>query len=296
MMLGLNAQGGINVCHPGVAIAVMKSVQPDKEITMKQGRTLWIVALAATALLAGGATFAQDAAPAVQQGAQPRQDPRALDLLKGMSDRLARARSLSVTVRGLVPTAAPTGQYISLFSSSRVVMQRPDKLAVQSRGDLFPSDLYYDGRTVTAIGGGKRFYSQKEASGSTIDAILQNAHPGADILAQFAEILVADPYAAFTVDLSTALWVGQSTLGGVKVDHLAFTGKGLDWEIWIGARDQLPRLMLVAHREGERQPTFTVEFADWKLDLPTPARTFRAPIPKDAVKLDFKLQALLPSR
>lgn len=258
---------------------------------MKQSKTLLAFALAATLLL-GGTTNAQDLAP---PGREIR-DPRALDLLKAMSDKLANAGSLSVKVRGLVPFAAPTGQYISLFAASRVVMQRPDRLFVQSRGDLFPNDLYFDGKSLTSVGFGQTFYTQHEASGRTIEAILQKPHPGADVLAQFAEILVADPYAALTHDLSTALWVGQSTIGGVKADHLAFTGRGLDWEIWIGVRDTLPVMMLVSHREGERQPTFTAEFSEWTLNLPTPARIFQAKIPKDAVRLDFKLQDLSPSR
>jgi hypothetical protein len=29
--------------------------------------------------------------------------------------------------------------------------------------------------------------------------------------------------------------------------------------------------MVVSHRVGERQPTFTVEFYDWKLGAPVPA-------------------------
>ena len=262
---------------------------------MKQGKKVFGYALiAATVLLSVGAAGAADQ-PA-RPPAQEIKDQRALDLLKGMSDTLTKAKTLSFKVRGLVPFAAPSGQFISLFASSRVVLQRPDKLFVESRGDLFPNDLYFDGKAVTAIGFDKKFYAQKDASGSTIDAMLENAHPGTDVLAQFAELLVADPYAALTPDLASAAWVGQSTVGGVRTDHLAFTGKGVDWEIWIGAQDKLPVLMVVSHRQGERQPTFTVEFSDWKLGAAIPARTFKATIPKGAARLDFKLQELTPSK
>jgi hypothetical protein len=46
--------------------------------------------------------------------------------------------------------------------------------------------------------------------------------------------------------------------------------------------------MVVSHRDGERQPTFTVEFHDWKLDAPVSAQTFNYTIPKGAVKLEFR--------
>ena len=85
-------------------------------------------------------------------------------------------------------------------------------------------------------------------------------------------------------------------MGGVKTDHLAFSAPGVDWEIWIGAQDKLPRLMVVSHRTGERQPTFTVELLDWKVNASVPASTFNAMIPKDAAKIEFKPYGPVPAK
>lgn len=253
------------------------------------------VLLAAT-FLCGGAAVAQDKPTANPGPAQQIKDERALSLLKDMSDTLVKAKTLSFKVRSLVPFATPFGQQISLFGTSRVAMQRPDKLLVETRGDLFAHNLYFDGKTVTAIGMEKRFYVQQEASGNTIDALVQNQHAGSDALAPFVDLLVSDPYARLTQDLSSALVVGQSTIDAVNTDHLAFSGDGVDWEIWIGAKDKLPRLMVVHYLSGDRQPTFTVALSDWKLGAAIPAQMFNATIPKDAVKIEFKLPVLDQSR
>ncbi|MDM0033682.1 DUF2092 domain-containing protein [Variovorax sp. J22P271] len=246
--------------------------------------------LVATALAGTGrAALAQDNQSA--QAAAPARDfrdERALALLKGMSDTLAGARTLRFKVRGIVPTPSPTGQFVSLMASTRVVMQRPDKLFVEARGDLFPSDSFYDGKTVTVIGADHKFYAQRDAAGGAIEALMQSLQPGSDATAPFLDLLVADPYAFLTKDLASALWVGQTTIGGVKTEHLAFAAPGLDWEIWIGAADKLPRLLIVSYRSGERQPTFTVELSEWKLDAPVPAKTFSATIPPRAARLEFK--------
>jgi hypothetical protein len=223
-------------------------------------------------------------------------DERALKLLKAMSDTLANAKSFSFGVRGLVPTVAPTGQSINLFASSRVVMQRPDKLFVEVRGDLFPSDIFFNGKTVTAVSLDKKFYVQQPATGAGFNAFAQSAQPGSDAIAPFFDMLSADPYATLTQDFTSALLVGQSTIGGVKADHLAFAAKGIDWEIWIGAADKLPRLMVVSYRLPERQRTFTVEFSNWKLNAATPAQTFNATIPPGAAKLEFKPEAVSPTK
>ena len=54
--------------------------------------------------------------------------------------------------------------------------------------------------------------------------------------------------------------------------------------------------MVVAYREGKRQPTFTVQFSEWKPDAPVSADTFTALIPKDATKIKFKPLGAEPSK
>jgi hypothetical protein len=225
-------------------------------------------------------------------GSSEIKDERALKLLKAMSDKLAKANSLSFGVRGLVPIGAPTGQFINLLASSRVVMQRPDKLFVQARGDMSPSDIYFDGKTVTVIGLSGKFYAQQPAAGTGLDTFAKSPQPGVDAVAPFFDVLTADPYASLTKDYSSALLIGQSTVGGVKANHLAFTATAIDWEIWIGAADNLPRLMVISYRFPERQRTFTVEFSDWKLNAPIQAKTFVATIPAGATKLESKPEVL----
>jgi len=251
--------------------------------------------LSATILFSGTAV-AQETAAATTVFTQPFKDERALALLKDMSDTLAKAQTMRFTVRSLIPFAAPTGQQISLFGTTRVAMQRPDKLFAENRGELFPHNLYFNGTTVTTIGTEKRFYAQQPSSASTIEALIEKAHPGSDALAPFVDLLVGDPFARLTEGMVGAMLVGQSTLDAVNTDHLAFSGAGVDWEIWIGIKDKLPRLMVVHYRGGERHPTFTATFSDWKLGAPIAAQTFNANIPKDAVKIDFKLPILQQSK
>lgn len=253
-------------------------------------------ALLVAAVLFGGAAVAQDKPAAEAAPIWQIKDQRALDLLKGMSDTLAKTQTLSFRVRSLVPFATPSGQQISLFGTSRVAMRRPDQLFVENRGELFPHNLYFNGKTVTAIGVDKRFYAQEPAAASTIEALIEKEHAGSDALAPFVDLLVADPYARLTQGLSGALLVGQSTIDGVNTDHLAFSGNGVDWEIWIGATDKLPRLMIVHYRGGERQSTFMATFSDWKRGAPIPAATFNAVVPKGAVKIEFKLPVLQQSK
>ena len=255
-------------------------------------KLLRCAAFGCVALVALGVATAQEKPATPPASAQPIKDERALKLLKSMSDKLAGAKTLSFAVRGLVPTVAPTGQSINFFASSRVVMQRPDKLFVEARGDMFPSDIYFNGKTDTVISLDKKFYVQQPVTAGNFDAFAKSGQPGSDAVAPFFDLLGPDPYATLTLDFTSAILVGQSTIGGVKTDHLAFASKGVDWEVWIGADDKLPRLMIVSYRMSDRQRTFTVEYTNWKLNAPVAAATFNPKIPAGALKLEFKPEVL----
>jgi hypothetical protein len=188
--------------------------------------------LVAVGLLGGaGVALAQEkpaAAPVAP--ASEIKDERALKRLQAMSDTLAGAKTLRFHYRGLLPVTGPTGQYVNLMASASVVMQRPDRLRVQARGDLFPSDLFHDGKTVTVVAANPKVYAQREAAGSLVESFTRGPQPGGDLVTPFIDLLATDPFAVLTRDLTSAIWVGQSKVGGVVTDHLAFTSKDVDWE------------------------------------------------------------------
>ena len=87
--------------------------------------------------------------PASSQPAATSLDPRALDMLKLMSDKLSQAKSVRFEARSMVPVKSPNGTWISLYGTSRVVKEGPGKLIAETRGDFFPYDFYFDGKTIT---------------------------------------------------------------------------------------------------------------------------------------------------
>ena len=104
------------------------------------------------AVLVTGMTRAwaeQAAVPKAQpQAAVPLIDPRALDTLKLMSDKLIQAKSLQFEARSMVPVKSPAGMWISLYGTSRVVKEGASKLFTETRGDFFPFDFYDDGKKI----------------------------------------------------------------------------------------------------------------------------------------------------
>ncbi len=201
-------------------------------------------------------------------------DPRALAALKAMSDRLAAAKSFTLHTHNSVPMLAPNLQWVTLLGSARVALERPNKLFIERSGDQTPMEVYYDGKTLALHEPREKLFAEVPAP-ATIDATLAEVLGPALAGFPYLEVLLADPYAALTADLGGALYVGHSTIDGVKTEHLAFRGPGVDWEIWIGAEDRLPRLVQAKYVDLGKAPTITTRFTDWNLDAQIPAATFR---------------------
>ena len=266
-------------------------------------RKILVLALCMAALLmaeaiawAQKANAPRETAQAAVKTASPAgglMDKRALDALKLMSDTLSKAKTVRFQARSMVPVRAPGGVWINFYGTSQVVMQGPDKLFANTAGDFAPYDFYFDGKTITRYSPDKNLYAVKEAPG-TIDDMIEKAYSEEGTSFPYADILISEPYAVMTDGLISALYIGQSAIkplsgtGSVKTDHLVFSNKGVQWQIWIDAVDHLPRLVCATYLDDASEPSYTVEFGDWKINEPVSADVFVFKNASSAAKIEFR--------
>jgi len=211
----------------------------------------------------------------------------ALDLLRGMSSKLAAAKSFTFRTRSSIEAPGGTGQFLSFFADSEAAVMRPDKVSARIRGDSPPFDFYFDGARMTVYEPTAKLYASEDAP-KTIDDMLPFAAQKAGILLPFADVLYSDPYAVLTRGITSAFYAGYSTIGGARCAHLALSAPGIDWQIWINTETSLPCLLTGAMRDVQGAPRFAVEFADWKLDAPLAPEGFVLVRPADADRMDFR--------
>ena len=119
----------------------------------------WVLLVALGVFLASAG--AQRAPQAAQKKAAPRAksavtqvtpvlEPKAIDLLKAMSARLASARTMTFTAVSTYESPSHIGPPLAYTTISEVTLQRPDKLRVMTPGDGPASEFYYDGKTMMA--------------------------------------------------------------------------------------------------------------------------------------------------
>jgi hypothetical protein len=187
---------------------------PRREGCMQKGIVGYMATAALVTVLAAGANAAapkseaRHADPAVAPF-QPGLEPRAIEILKAASARLAASQSMSFTA--IVSYEGPSllGPPLIYSTKSQVTLRRPNKLKVVTLGDGPPSEFYYDGKVMMAYAPTENLVAIADAP-PTIDATLVAAYDGAAIYFPFTDVIVSDPYKDMSGDLKTAFYIGQS--------------------------------------------------------------------------------------
>jgi hypothetical protein len=247
-----------------------------------------LLALAAVALLSTGVNAAEtkqspksskasksmskETPPPVQMVLEP----KAMDIIKATSSRLASARTMSFTAVVSYESPSRLGTPLVYTTKSEVTLQRPDKLRVITPGDGPASEFYYDGKTMTAFAPDENLVAVAPAP-PTIDAALKAAYDSAAIYFPFANIMAEDPYKGISDGLVVAFNIGQSQIvGGTTTDIVAYANKNVFIQAWVGVEDKLPRRVRAIYHSDMAQRRYEVDFYNWQLDLPVPEDVFLA--------------------
>lgn len=244
-----------------------------------------LIAMATLTILGASSVRAADAAPA--PGATPSTsgnlspaielEPKALGILKGACEKLGAAKTMAF--KAVVSEESPSrlGPPLAYYTTSEVLLERPDKLRVVSPGDGPRSEFYYDGKSMVAYSPAENMVARAPAP-ATIDAMLEAAFKTAQIYFPYTDLLVTDPYKGLSDGLRVAFYVGQSdSVGGVKTHIIAYANDHAFVQAWIGVDDRMPRRLQAVFRSDPLQLRHSVNLSDWKLDAAVPAGAFAPP-------------------
>ncbi|MFM0334565.1 DUF2092 domain-containing protein [Paraburkholderia strydomiana] len=261
---------------------------------MNYKKLLWRMTIALSVVLAASGNAQQShqtrqtskaaaKAPTYQAGLEP----RAIDILKAASARLAAARTMSFTAVVSYESPSRLGPPLVYSTQSEVTMQRPDRLRIITLGDGPRSEFYYDGKTMTAFAPAEKLVAVADAP-PTIDAALQLAYDSGAIYFPFTDVIVADPYKDIADGLTNAFYIGQSVVvGGTTTDMVAYVTGDVFVQIWIGTQDKLPRRIYAVYLNDRTRLRHVLELSNWDVDVTIPANAFDSADAAGAARIAF---------
>lgn len=245
-------------------------------------------------------------------GTPPQITPEAGKVLKAVGEFYKGLKSASVEVEQTVMQAIP-GEDEKLMKNKYVIaMERPNLFAGHAYGSR--------GEKLHFICDGKKAWTYVEApraeklvvvgdAPATLDALLREQGEGPLLLlplGDLRELFLADPQVAILERTSKLTHVGTEKLGDAECVHLRGGWKNgeqreMEWDVWYekGAKPVLrkfvtsPLKSMLANAKGEARAKLegarieiVIEYSAWKLDVASPAGTFKFQPPKDAKILE----------
>ena len=248
--------------------------------------TALVFALAAASPIATRA--AEDAAKTAADTAPASAvDPQAAEIVQRLAERIVAAERIRLGGEMAWDVVQADGETIEFGATRELVLQRPDHLRVDI--DLREGGkrrLLYDGQQIVLEDLVQNVYASAPQTGP-VDDVVALVADRFGIPVALSELLSPELPKLLSEHLTSASYVGESTVDGVLCDHVALRNDTVGLQLWIGREDSLPRRITITYEHEEGRPQFRARFTDWDLSPKITKTTFAFEPPKGSEKIAF---------
>ena len=251
---------------------------------MNLRQTVFAMALAIVPAAIGSATaMAQSAAPSPP----PAIDPAANKMLDKMCEALGAEKAFSFHADIMFDQVLPGAVKVQYSGAMDYMVQRPGDLAIVYRSDLGAKDLWYGNGSLTLFDPKYGMYATI-AVPTTIDGMLDQVAQQQDLRLPLSDFAYSNACARPVKLAVYGGYLGVNVVNGVPCDHLAYSSKTDDLQIWIDHSGKpIPRKIVINHRSRPGSPEFIAFLSNWKFPADIAASRFEPQLPKDAKKIEF---------
>ncbi len=232
---------------------------------------------------------AQDAAdPAAESGPLMVPAQRISVEAQAVVDRMTAAvrnlKAFSIESEVVKDEVLPFGYVLQNHQHTTLTLQSPNKLRAEVSGDIKNRTYVYDGSNFFIYSPDHNVHTQMPAPDSTLKLVDSLLDAGIEL--PLIDVLYQSYTGNLLADVQTGIYVGESTVGGVDCDVLAFRQALIDWQLWVQKSDSLPRKFAITTRFEFGQPQVE-QVLTWNLkpDITSDTFIFKAPEGSQAIPL-----------
>lgn len=199
---------------------------------------------------------ASAAPPAAGTAAAAAVDPEAIGALTRMGKALRALPQFSMAATTRTEYVLDDGQKLALAGTVDYKVLGPDRFFVEIRSDHQHRQLFYDGHTLTIHSPQQKYYATVEHLDRSSQALLSDSATRLGVEFPLADLFLWGTPGFPTQGISSALFVGTEKIDDEPTRHYAFRQPGVDWQVWISDRTQLPRQLLITSHSDPALPSY----------------------------------------
>jgi hypothetical protein len=229
-----------------------------------------------------------------QQGSLPSAPPKTL--LLNMADYLAKANVFSVNVDANYDITQESGQKIEFGEEYHVLLSRPNDLRIDFEDrDGDKRQVLFDGSTMTMFTPGQAFYGSLTKPGS-VDQIISYIVNELQTPIPMSLLLVTSAPQELQKRVTEVALVGDETIGGTPVYHLAARTVDVDFQVWITqGNEPVPRRVVITYKKSRGEPQFSATLSNWNFSPAVTPSTFAFTPPAGARPIGFMVPMNSPA-
>jgi hypothetical protein len=233
-------------------------------------------------LVAPHAVIAQDAKPS-----EGKIDPAAVEIIRKSAQFLAKSPQLSFDWFSSYDEMID-GKKLTFMRSGSNLIVRDQGFYSRVEDDGRVREYFYDGKQLTVAAPEENFFATEDyAKGfeSLVDAIRE----ATDQEIPLYVLMVRDLPERIEDGLTSATYLGVTSIAGLEVYHLAFSDAEEDWQIWVSTDEAEPLPVVIVGTEPNKTgwPQYRAYLSDWKLEGDVDRSLFTFKPESDDVKISF---------
>jgi hypothetical protein len=213
-------------------------------------------------------------------------DPRVDKHIRQFSEKHKELTHYSFTVIDTSDEVQENGQKLQFSHMRTGTVSQPNKLRIDSVGDISNRSIWKDDNTLTIMDRDKNVYAQVEFSG-TIDEMMDAMLIRYGLRTPLADLISSDIYTTLMGNAQTGQYLGLHNVGEIKCHHLAVTQEKIDWQIWIEKETSRLRKMVITYKQDQGEPQYTVVLQTITSLPKVNEETFSFKPPSGAEKIGF---------
>ncbi len=257
---------------------------------MKQTMWWFVLILMFVTLFASAPVSAQG-----RRGSAPEIEAKAVSVLKRMAEFVSNTERFSVTIDIGFDVVQEWGQKIEYGETRNVVVQRPDRLRVDTTTrDGKARGVVFSGQEIAVFDVEEKVYATVVQPGS-LDKTTNYFLNDLQMRLPLANLLLSNFSQIIQKRIQAAYYVEEATMSGVVCDHIAVVGDGADLQVWVAKGDQpLPQRVVISYWSEPGEPQFWAQFKAWNLSPDVSDSRFMFTPPEGAVKVVFAPLSAIP--
>lgn len=228
---------------------------------MRQARLMGSAATLMGLLAAGGWS-----APALarQPAAGAAIEKEAIAALERMGAYLRSLKAFHLVAKTTSEEVLEDGQKVQYAGDVNALVQMPNRLRMSTTSDRRDRLYVYDGKEFTMLARRANYWASAPAP-ATLGQLADTLDDKYGINLPLEDLFRWGGAQSPTAGITSAMYIGPGTVGGVTCGHYAFRQEGLDWQVWIQQGDfPLPRKLVLTTTTDAARPQYAATI-DWNL-------------------------------